>query len=74
MNFDMIVVGRTPLGSAVRAAAVTVLIGMFWEVLLTGFWQRAIVTLVTAVVVVVAAHWISRRDNAWRAPGDGFGG
>ena len=70
---DFILVGRSPLGSAIRATLAAVLITVFWSLFLGQRWQLLVVSLVTGMIVVIAAHWVSRRDDAWRA-GDGFDG
>ncbi len=70
---DFILVGRTPLGSAIRGTLAAVVITVFWSLFLSQRWQLLVVSLVTALVAVIAAHWMSRRDDAWRA-GDGFDG
>ena len=60
---ELLLVGRTPLGSSVRGVLVTVLLTMFWTFLVAGRWQLFAVSLITALAVVVAAHLFSRRDN-----------
>ncbi|MHA1189423.1 MAG: hypothetical protein ACTSSQ_03035 [Alphaproteobacteria bacterium] len=72
---DFILVGRSPHGSAIRAALIAVLITTFWNLFLTRSWQLLVVSLVTALVVVIAAHRMSSRDDPWRSgKGDGFDG
>jgi len=65
---DFLLVGRTPLGSAVRAVLITTLLTWFWTLFLTELWQLFTVSLITALGVAVAAHLFSRRDDVARAP------
>ena len=60
---EFLLVGRTPLGSAVRGVIVTILLTSFWTLLIVQRWQLFTVSLITALAVVVAAHLFSRRDN-----------
>ena len=60
---ELLLVGKTPLGSSVRAVVVTMLLTLFWTFLLNSRWSLFVVTLITALAVVVAAHLFSRRDN-----------
>ena len=60
---EFLLVGRTPLGSAVRGVIVTILLTAFWTLFITQRWQLFSVSLITAGAVVVAAHLFSRRDN-----------
>lgn len=60
---ELLLVGRTPLGSSVRGVLITVLLTLFWTVFLTSRWSLFTVSLITALAVVVAAHLFSRRDN-----------
>ncbi len=80
---DFILVGRSPLGSAIRASVLGVAVTIFWRLFLSQTWQWFVVSLVTVLIAVVAAHWISRRDDAWKSgksdnsseqPGDNFNG
>jgi multisubunit Na+/H+ antiporter MnhE subunit len=63
-----LLVGRTPLGSALRAVVVSTLISLFWMLVIATRWQVFVVSLITALVVVVAAHLLSGRDNPFRRP------
>jgi hypothetical protein len=65
---DILLVGRTPLGSALRAVVIAILLTLFWTFFLNGRWTLLIVSLITAVAVVLAAHLFSRRDNPFRPP------
>ena len=60
---EFLLVGRTPLGSAVRGVIVTILLTSFWTLFIVPRWQLFMVSLITALAVVVAAHLFSRRDN-----------
>ncbi len=71
---DFLLVGRTPLGSAVRAVLITIILTLFWtlffaprapraDVVSQWRWPLFSVSLITALVVVAAAHLLSRRDN-----------
>lgn len=71
---DFILVGRSPLGSAIRAAVLGVVLTIFWRLFLSQTWQLFIVSLVTVLIAVIAAHWISRRDDAWKSDRSGAGG
>jgi len=64
---EFLLVGRTPLGSAVRGVIVTILLTSFWTLFIVQRWQLFMVSLITALAVVVAAHLFSRRDN-WPIP------
>jgi hypothetical protein len=65
---DILLVGRSPLGSALRAVIVAILLTLFWSFFLNGRWTLLIVSLITALAVVLAAHLFSRRDNPLRPP------
>ena len=73
---DFLLVGRTPLGSAVRGVLITVLLTLFWtlffapraDVVSHWRWPLFSVSLITALVVVAAAHLLSRRDNPVSSP------
>ncbi len=67
---DFILVGRSPLGSAIRAGVLGVVVTIFWRLFLGQTWQLFVVSLVTVVIAVIAAHWFSRRDDIWRRPPD----
>ena len=60
---EVLLVGRTPLGSAVRAVIIANLVTLFWTLFLVTRWQIFIVGLITALAIIVAAHLFSRRDN-----------
>ncbi len=60
---EILLVGKTPLGSSVRGVALTMLLVLFWTFLLNSRWTLFVVSLITALAVVVAAHLFSRRDN-----------
>ena len=60
---EFLLVGRTPLGSAVRGVIVTILLTSFWTLFIVQRWQLFMVSLITALAVVVASHVFSRRDN-----------
>ena len=60
---EFLLVGRTPLGSAVRGVIVTILLTSFWTLFIVQRWQLFMVSLITALAVVVAAHFFSWRDN-----------
>jgi len=66
---EMLLVGRTPLGSAVRAALIACLVNAFWTFFLSTRWQLFIVGLITTMAVTIAAHLFSRRDNPRQDPG-----
>ena len=65
---EFLLVGRTPLGSAVRGVIVTILLTSFWTLFIVQRWQLFMVSLITALAVVVAAHLFSRRDNPSNPP------
>jgi membrane protein implicated in regulation of membrane protease activity len=73
---DFILVGRSPLGSAIRAALLGVVVTIFWRLFFSQTWQLFVVSLLTVLIAVIAAHWISRRDDAWKPgySGDSDGG
>ena len=60
---EILLVGRTPLGSSVRGVVVAILMTLFWTLFLTARWPLFTVSLITALAIVVAAHLFSRRDN-----------
>ena len=65
---EFILVGRSPLGSAIRAVLVAAVLMLFWMLFFSDDrwadrWTLFVVTLITALAVVVAAHLFSRRDN-----------
>ncbi len=64
---EFILVGRSPLGSAIRAAILGVAVTIFWRLFFSQTWHVFVVSLVTALIVVIAGHWISRRDDAWKS-------
>ena len=68
---EFLLVGRTPLGSSIRAVLVTILLTLFWTLVLTSRWSLFTVSLITALAIVVAAHLFSKRDNLPRAPDTG---
>ncbi len=68
---DLLLVGRTPLGSGVRAVVVSILLTLFWTFFISGRWTLLIVSLITALAVVLAAHLFSRRDNRLSPPSSG---
>ena len=70
---DFLLVGRTPLGSALRAVVVAMLLMLFWMLFFssdpwTNRWTLFLVTLITMLAVVIAAHLFSRRDNRLTGP------
>ena len=65
---DFLLVGRAPLGSSVRGVLIATLLALFWTLFITTRWQLFTVSLITALVVVVAAHLFSRRDDMPAAP------
>ncbi len=71
---DFILVGRSPLGSAIRAAVLGVAVTIFWRLVFSQTWYLFAVSLVTVLIVVIAGHWISRRDDAWNAERSDSGG
>ena len=60
---ELLLVGRTPLGSSVRGVLVAMVLTLFWTMVLTSRWSLFTVSLITALAIVVAAHLFSRRDN-----------
>jgi len=68
---DFILVGRSPLGSAIRAAMLGVIVTIFWQLFFSQTWQLFVVSLVTVLIAVIAAHWISRRDDTWKSDTSG---
>jgi hypothetical protein len=60
---DFLLVGRTPLGSSIRGVLVATLVMLFWALILEQFWTLVVVSLITALAIVVAAHLFSKRDN-----------
>ncbi len=71
---DFILVGRTPLGSAIRASVLGVVVTIFWRLFLSQTWQLFVVSLLTVLIAVVAAHWFSRRYDAWKSGKSGNSG
>jgi hypothetical protein len=66
---DFLLVGRSPLGSAIRAVLIALLLMLFWTLFLTERWTLFLVSLITALAIVVAAHLVSGRDNRFPGPG-----
>jgi hypothetical protein len=66
---DFLLVGRKPLGSAVRAVVVAILLTFFWTLFIVAPWQLFSVSLITSLAVVVAAHLFSGRDDPPDHPG-----
>ena len=64
---EFILVGRSPLGSGIRAAVLGVAVTIFWRLFFSQTWHLFVVSLVTVLIVVIAGHWISRRDDAWKS-------
>ncbi len=64
---EFILVGRTPLGSAIRASVLGVVVTIFWRLFLSPIWQWFLVSLVTVLIAVFVTHWFSRRDDAWKS-------
>jgi len=71
---EFILVGRSPLGSAIRAAMLGVVVTIFWRLFFSQTWQLFVVSLVTVLIAVIAAHWFSRRDDTWKSDYSGPGG
>jgi len=71
---EFILVGRSPLGSAIRAAMLGVVVTIFWRLFFSQTWQLFIVSLVTVLIAVIAGHWYSRRDDTWKSDYSGPGG
>ena len=71
---EFILVGRSPLGSAIRAAMLGVVVTIFWRLFFSQTWQLFIVSLVTVLITVIAGHWYSRRDDTWKSDYSGPGG
>jgi hypothetical protein len=70
---EFLLVGRSPLGSAMRAVVIAVVTMLFWTMFFSNdrwsnVWTLFIVTLVTALGIVIAAHLLSRRDNRMQDP------
>ena len=66
---EFLLVGRSPIGSAIRAVLLTALVTLFWTLFfLNERWTLFVVSLITALVIVLAAHLLSRRDNPLRPP------
>lgn len=65
---EFLLVGRTPLGSAVRGVAVAILLTLFWTLFLAARWQLFAVSFITALATVIAAHLFSKRDDAAPPP------
>ena len=64
---DFLLVGSTPLGSALRAVVIALVLMLFWTLFLSERWTLFLVSLITALAIVLGAHLFSRRDN--RLPG-----
>lgn len=60
---DFLLVGRTPLGSAIRGVLIALLLALFWTLFITTRWQLFTVSAITALAVVGAAHLFSKRDD-----------
>ena len=71
---EFILVGRSPIGSAIRAAVLGVAVTLFWRLFFSQTWQLFVVSLVTVLIAVIAGHWYSRRDDAWKSDYSGPGG
>jgi len=65
---DFLLVGSTPLGSALRAVVIALILMLFWTLFLTERWTLFLVSLITALAIVLAAHLFSRRDNRLTGP------
>ena len=64
---EFLLVGRTPLGSAIRGVLITILLTLFWTLFFARRWPLFSVSVITALAVVAAAHLLSSRDNPSRA-------
>ena len=51
-----------------------VVVTIFWRLFFSQTWQLFVVSLVTVLIAVVAAHWFSRRDDAWTSDYSGPAG
>jgi hypothetical protein len=65
---DFLLVGRSPLGSALRAVCIALLLMLFWTLFLSERWTLFLVSLITALAIVLAAHLFSARDNRVTGP------
>ncbi len=60
---EFLLVGRTPLGSGIRGVLVAIILTLFWTLFINRLVTLIVVSLITALAVVVAAHLLSKRDN-----------
>ena len=68
---ETVLIGRTPLGSGIRAAVLGVVITLFWRLLLSETWHLFVVSLVSVLAIVIAGHFVSHRDDFWTSgPGE----
>jgi hypothetical protein len=66
---DFLLVGRSPLGSAVRGVIIAMLLWQFWRLMIVEPWTLFLVSTITALAIVIASHLFSGRDNPFSRPG-----
>ena len=60
---EFLIVGRTPLGGALRAGLIGVLATALGKFLFTGFWAPLGLGAVVVLAMLPVAYALSRRDN-----------
>lgn len=60
---EFLLVGRAPLGSAIRAAILGALAVTVGRAFFSGWWAPLVFGVVLSLVVLALAYMISRRDN-----------
>jgi len=69
---EFVIVGRTPLGGALRAGLIGVVATAIGELFFTGFWGPLAVGAIVVLVLLPVAYALSRRDDP--ASPSGIGG
>jgi hypothetical protein len=70
---EFLIIGRTPLGGALRAGLIGVVATALGTLFFAGFWGPLFVGAIVVVAVVPIAYALSRRDDAV-TPEHGDGG
>ena len=60
---DFLLVGRSPLGSALRAAVLGALLVTLGRVFATGWWPPLVFGVVASAIILPLAYLISSRDS-----------
>ena len=60
---EFLIVGRTPLGGALRAGFIGVIATAFGTVFFSGLWGPLVLGAVVVVVLIPLAYTLSKRDD-----------